>query len=114
MMKKSELKQLIKEEITKILKENLSNRYNVGDKVKVNDREGFKELVGLTGIVVGKDEKKGRLDIDFGKKISAEGGFVTHNLDGLLDKDTGLSFFDRGWLSSKIDPRFDIRNLTKI
>lgn len=113
-MKKSELKQIVKEEIFKVLNKNLSNKFDIGDKVKVNDREGFKELVGLTGIVVGKDEKKGRLDIDFGKKISAEGDFATHNLDGLLDKDTGLSFFDRGWLSSKIDPRFDIRNLTKI
>lgn len=113
-MKELELKQIIREEISKVLKENLSNKYNVGDKVKVTDREGFKELVGLTGIVVGKNEKKGRLDIDFAKKIAGEGGFATHNLNGLLDKDTGLSFFDRGWISSKIDPRFDIRNLVKI
>lgn len=112
-MKQIKLGQIIREEISLILKENLSNKYNVGDKVKVTNRERFKELVGLTGIVVKKDEKSGRLDIDFGKKIVGD-GFVTHDLHGLLVKDTGLSFFDRGWISSKIDPRFDIRNLVKI
>jgi hypothetical protein len=112
-MKKQELKQLIKEEIVEILGKNLSNKFNIGEKVKVNDREGFKELIGLTGTIIGKDSKKGRLDIDFGKKIIGS-GFETHDLDGLLDIDTGLSFFDRGWISSKIDPRFDIRNLTKL
>ena len=112
-MKKSELRQIIKEEIAKVLNENLSSKFNIGDKVKVNDREGFKELVGLEGIIVGKNSKKGALYIDFGKKITGD-GFVTHNLDGLLDNDTGLGFYDRGWISSKIDPRFDIRNITKI
>ena len=112
-MKKSELKQIIKEEIQKVLNENLSNKFDIGDKVKVNDREGFKELVGLEGKVVGKNPKKGALHIDFGKEIKGE-GFITHNLGGLINTNTGLGFFDRGWVSSKIDPRFDIRNLTKI
>jgi len=112
-MKKSELKQLIKEEIKSLLKENLSDKFKVGDKVKVNNREGFKELVGLEGVVVGKNSKKGALYIDFGKEITG-GGFATNDLDGLIPTDTGLGFFDRGWISSKIDPRFDIRNLSKI
>jgi hypothetical protein len=93
------------------LNEGLEKNFNIGDKVKVNDREGFKELVGLEGIVVGKEN--GKLGVDFGKKISGD-GFATHNLDGLLPTDTGLGFFDRGWATSKIDPRFDIRNLTKV
>lgn len=113
-MKKSELQQIIKEEISNILNENLLKKYNIGDRVKVTDRERLKELVGLTGIVVGKDEKKGRLDIDFGKKISTDNEFATHNLSGILDKDTGLSFFDSGWINSKIDPYFNIRNLVKM
>jgi hypothetical protein len=112
-MKKSEIKQIIKEEIQNLLKENLSDKFKVGDKVKVNDREGFKELVGLEGVVVGKNPKKGALYINFFKKINGD-GFTTYDLDGLIPTDTGLGFFDRGWISSKIDPRFDIRNLDKI
>jgi hypothetical protein len=95
------------------LTKNLSNNFEIGDKVKVNDREGFKELVGLEGIVVDKNPKKTAVFIDFGKEINGD-GFVTHNLDGILDTNTGLAFYDRGWVSSKIHPRFDIRNLTKI
>jgi hypothetical protein len=112
-MKKSELQQIIREEISKVLRENLLKNFEIGDKIKVTDREGFKELIGLTGVIVGKDDNKGRLDVDFNKKITGS-GFATHNLSGLLDIDSGLSFFDRGWISSKIDPRFDIRNLVKI
>jgi hypothetical protein len=112
-MKKSELKQIIKEEINELFKKNLSYNYEIGDRVKVNDREGFKELVGLEGKVVGKNPKKGALYIDFGKEINGE-SFATYDLNGLIDTNTGLGFFDRGWVSSKIDPRFDIRNLTKI
>ena len=95
------------------LTKNLSNNFEIGDKVKVNDREGFKELVGLEGIVVDKNPNKTAVFIDFGKEINGD-GFVTHNLDGTLDTNTGLAFYDRGWVSSKTHPRFDIRNLTKI
>jgi hypothetical protein len=119
-MKKSELKQLIKEEIQNILGEGRLDKFNIGDVVRVNSREGYKSLIGLEGVVVGKDLKKGRLDIDFKKKLTGEDSdgeyetYTTHRLNGLIDTETGLSFFDRGWISSKIDPRFDIRNLDKI
>jgi len=112
-MKKSELNQLIKEEIKKVLNENLSNNFNIGDTVKVNDREGFKELIGLVGKVVGKNSKKGVLYVDFSKEITGD-GFATWDLEGLIPTNTGLSFSDSGWISSKIDPRFKIRNLDKI
>ena len=69
--------------------------------------------IGLEGTVVGKNPKKGALYIDFGKKIIGD-GFTTYNLAGLIPSDTGLGFYDRGWISSKIDPRFDIRNLDKL
>lgn len=112
-MRNDKLRLLLKEEIRKILNENLSNNFNIGDTVKVNNREGFKELIGLQGKVVGKNIKKGVLYIDFGKEITGD-GFATYDLSGLIPTNTGLGFFDRGWISSKIDPRFDIRNLTKI
>ena len=119
-MNKQELKQLIKEEVAKVLSESKLDRFNIGDSVRVNNREGFKSLIGLKGIVVGKDVKKGRLDIDFKKKLVGKDSdgeyetYTTHKLNGLIDTETGLSFFDRGWLNNKIDPRFDIRNLDKI
>jgi hypothetical protein len=95
------------------LTKNLSNNFEIGDKVKVNDRERFKELIGLEGTVVDKNPKKTALFIDFGKEINGD-GFITHNLGGTLDTNTGLAFYDTGWVDSKIFPRFDIRNLTKI
>ncbi len=109
-MKNFDLKKYLAEGV---LTKNLSNNFEIGDKVKVNDREGFKELIGLKGVVVGKNSKKGTLYIDFGKEITGD-GFATHDLNGLINTNTGLGFFDRGWISSKIDPRFDIRNLIKI
>jgi hypothetical protein len=96
-----------------VLRKNLSDNFEVGDKVKVNAREGFEELIGLEGTVVGKNPKKGALYIDFGKKIIGD-GFTTYDLGGLVQSDTGLGFYDRGWISSKIDPKFDIRNLDKL
>lgn len=92
---------------------NLSKNFKKGDKIKVNDREGFKELVGKIGTVVGTKEPKGLVYVDFGEKLTG-GGFSSHKCDGLLKDETGLSFQDRGWISSKIDPRFDVRNIEKI
>ena len=94
----------------------MSNPYKklkVGDKVKVGDKSKFKELIGLEGKIVLKNTQKKYLGIDFGKEISDDESFKTHNLDGFLDNETGLHFFDFGWFGSKIDPSFDIRNLIK-
>lgn len=92
---------------------NLVKNFKRGDKVEINNREGFKELVGRVGTVAGTDEKEGIVYVDFGEKLVGD-GFSSHNCDGLLKADTGLVFQDRGWISSKIDPRFDVRNLKKI
>lgn len=86
--------------------------FNIGDTVEVNNREGFKELVGQTGKVVGIDDKKKVVFVDFGKVINGK-GFSTNDLDGTLDDNTGLRFQDRGVITSKLDPRFDTRNLNK-
>lgn len=107
------MQQLAGIKINEIFDKNLSNNFKLGDKVVVNERERFKELIGLEGEVVGINTKKGAIYVNFFKKITGD-GFTTYNLDGLIPTDTGLGFFDRGWVSSKIDPRFDIRNLTKI
>jgi hypothetical protein len=96
-----------------IFEANLSKNYEKGDKVRITNREGIKQLIGKEGIVVGKDEKKGIVYVDFGEKISGD-GFSTHRCGGLLSKETGLLFQDRGWVTSKLDSRFDIRNIKKI
>jgi len=98
------------------LNENLSKNFQIGDLVVINSKEPIKKLVGKVGKVVFVNSKKGAVYVDFGKEFaSSEDGemFATHNLDGLIKTNTGLGFYNRGWISSKIDPRFDIRNLTK-
>jgi hypothetical protein len=113
-MKKSELKQIIKEEIGRVLSEStLAKHFKKGDKVRVTDREGFKQLVGKVGTVIATENAKGIVYVDFGEKINGD-GFTTHDFGKLLDTPTGLGFYDRGWFTSKIDPRFDIRNLERI
>ena len=92
---------------------NLSKNFKKGEKVKVTNREKFKELVGKIGTVVDTDPKKGAIYVDFEEKLTGD-GFTSYDLDGLIKTETGLGFFDRGWISSKIDPGFDIRNLEKI
>ena len=96
-----------------IFEANLSKNYEKDDKVRITKREGIKELIGKEGIVVGKDEKKGIVYVDFGEKIIGD-DFSTHRCGGLLSKETGLLFQDRGWVTSKLDSRFDIRNIEKI
>jgi hypothetical protein len=88
--------------------------FEVGDKVKIGDRSKFKELIGLEGVIVLKNPQKKSLGIDFEKDISDYRSFKTHNLNGFLDNETGFYFYDLGWIGSKIDPSFDIRNLTII
>lgn len=93
---------------------NLANDFNVGDHVIVNKKEKFKQLIGKKGKVIDTDLKKGIVFIDFGEKLKYEGEFITWDLDGKIKTDTGLIFQDRGWVSSKLDPRFDLRNIDKI
>ena len=91
----------------------LAKDFKKGDQVKINSQEKIQELVGLLGVVIETEPKKGVVFVDFGKKMSGS-GWATHDCDGHLDDDTGLLFQDRGWISNKIDPRFDVRNLDKI
>lgn len=87
--------------------------FSIGDTVEVNSREGFKELIGQRGEVVGIDDKKKVVFVDFGKVINGN-GFSTNDLEGTLENNTGLRFQDRGFVTSKLDSRFDVRNLTKV
>lgn len=91
------------------------NDFSVGDKIEVSAKEPIKELVGKKGTIIAI--KKNSVYIDFGENMKLNlgtGNYHSHNLDGMIDTETGFVYSKTPWLLSKIDPRFDLRNIKKI